>query len=560
MDVNRRTILGGAAAFASTAALPAAEAATRKVGGSKADATALKALGAYVDQHRAEWGIPGLTLAVVTRDGFDGFVASGWADVDKRIPVGAEHLFQIGSISKMMTALAAWSLIDEGELSPDVRLSDALKGLSVRGGSGITLQHLLNHTSGLPADSEIFPEGGLAAGFAPGAHMSYSNSGYQLAGKIAAHAHGGLFQHCVEARVLAPLGMTQSVGAIRVADRARHAQGYEPALTDRLAPRPGPMTASPWVDTDNAAGCITATAGDMARFMRFLLGLSEGKGGPVFSDETAKRFLESPVNAPNWGLGATYGNGIARVQIDGRAYLHHTGGMVSFCSALHLDRDAGIAAFASGNVHYSLNYRPRDITTFACKLFHALRTNAPLPAPKPAKATLEKPERFAGVYTAASGDAFEIVAGADFIRMRRDGRESVMQLAAETLFSSADPDFALTGVAFDLDGEKASRAWAGAIEFARNPAGGYRPPASPDLRALAGIYDSDDRWAGPITIHARDGRLWVGNAEALTPLAGGEWRLGNDDWSPERIRFDGVINGRPHRLLFSGSPYVRRFS
>ena len=118
----------------------------------------------------------------------------------------------------------------------------------------------------------------------------------------------------------------------------------------------------------------------------------------------------------------------------------------------------------------------------------------------------------------------------------------------------------MTGVAFDMEGDKAARAWIGDIEYSGNPAAGYRPPAPEALRALAGRYDNDDRWGGPLYIYARDGRLWVGNAEPLTPLESGEWRLGSDEWSPERIRFDVVMNGRPHRLLLSGTPYVRRFS
>ncbi len=59
---------------------------------------------------------------------------------------------------------------------------------------------------------------------------------------------------------------------------------------------------------------------------------------------------------------------------------------------------------------------------------------------------------------------------------------------------------------------------------------------------------------------ARDGKLWLGNTEALTPLGDGSWRYGGDEWSPERIRFDGVIDGRPTQMLFSGLTFVRRFS
>jgi hypothetical protein len=296
----------------------------------------------------------------------------------------------------------------------------------------------------------------------------------------------------------------------------------------------------------------------MAAFMRFMLGLAKGEGGGVLSDAGAKSFLADPVEG--WSPGAKYGSGVARVEIDGRNYLHHTGGMVSFCSSMHVDAEAGVAAFASANVHYSLNYRPRLVTTYACELLRALREGGAPPAPKPTKATLEKPERFAGSYVAQDGDAFEITAGADAIRMKHKERGSRMQTAAGLLFATEEPDFAVTGVVFELDGERAVRAWIGEREYARNPAAGYRPPAPEALRALAGRYDNDDRWAGPLYVYARDGRLFIGNVEELHPLRDGSWRLGEESWSPERIAFCGVVNGRPERLMFSGTPYARRFS
>lgn len=559
MDVNRRIFLGSAVMAASAAAVGAAEGAraSQADGGGKAEKRALKLIEAYMAEHRAAWGIPGMTLAVVTRDGFTGFAQSGLADVDKGVEVAPHHLFQIGSISKMFTALAAWSLIDEGKLSPETRLADAFSGFSVRGGKAITLQQLLNHTAGLPADSALFPDGGLWTGFAPGTSWSYSNSGYALAGMIAAAADRRLFPDMVEARVLAKVGMAQSVPALRVADRHRYAQGYEPALTDRLNPRPGAMTPSPWVDSDSPAGCLAATPADMATFMRFLFALADGRGGAVFSDAAAKRFLADP--ADGWGPGAKYGNGVARITVDGRNYLHHTGGMVSFCSAMHVDAEAGVAAFASANVHYSLNYRPNRVTTYACELMRAARAKVSAPAPKPAKPALDNPERFAGAFTDASGDSFDVVAGEGKISMRRGGRDSAMELATGTLFAVTETDFAVAGVAFDVEGDKAVRAWIGEKEYARDPAAGYRPPAPEALRALAGRYDNDDRWAGPLYVYARDGALWIGNAEKLTPLGENEWLLG-DESSPERIRFGGYINGRPHVLYFSGTPYVRRFA
>ncbi|MEQ1930901.1 MAG: serine hydrolase domain-containing protein, partial [Parvularculaceae bacterium] len=555
MNFNRRFFVGGAALAGAAASGPA----VAKSG----DRKPLAALRDYMERHRAEWGIPGMTATLVGRDGFEGIVHSGWADIDRRVPVGPQHLFQIGSITKMMTALAAWSLIEEGKLSPDARLKDVLKGVSVAGGESITLRDLLNHTSGLPADSAIFPDGGLKSGFKPGTRWTYSNSGYLLAGMMAEAASGVPYPELVETRVLKKLGMNDSVGALRVADRSRYATGYEPALTDRLNPRPAPMTPTPWVDSDSPAGCVASTAADMAKFLRFLLGLAGGKGGAVLSDETAKRFLAEPADAPGWAPSVRYGNGVARVEIDGRKYLHHTGGMVSFCSALHVDAEAGVAAFASANIHYSLNYRPRDITVYACGLLRALSEGLAAPAPRAPRLVLENPQRFAGVFTAADGDKFEIAAGEKKISLRRKGRETAMQEAAPGLFACLDPDLAITGIVIETEGEgaaaKAVRAWAGEKEFLASGRTNYQPPAPAELRALAGRYDNDDRWAGPLYVYARSGKIWIGNAEPLTKLPNGEWRPG-EEWSPERFRFDGFINGRPQRLLFSGVPFVRRFS
>lgn len=559
MEINRRAVLGGAAVLAGMAAT-AAEAKTSKSGGGRAEAKALSAIEAYMEQHRADWGLPGITFCVVDRTGFTGYATSGLADVDKRLPVGPDHLFQIGSISKMVGALAIWSLIDEGKLSPEAKLKDLLPEISVKDGADITLQNLLNHTSGIADDPPLFPEGGLWLGYAPGSHWSYSNTGYRLIGLIGALAAGKPFMDAIEERVLTPLGMTGSVAGLRVADRPRYAQGYEPALTDRANLRPGPMTATPWVDSDSAAGSVAATAHDMAIFLRFMLGLAQGKGGPVLTDASASRFLADPADAPDWAKDAKYGNGVAHVVIDGRTYLHHTGGMVSFSSSMHVDPEAGVAAFASANVHYGLSYRPRDVTVYACQLFRSLRENSEAPKPKPTKPSIEKPEIFAGVFTAENGDSFELVAKDDYVFMRRGDRDSDMQMAGEGLFACSEPDFAVTGLKVDLDKGAAMRAWAGDVEYAVNPSAGYRPPASKELQALAGRYDNDDRWAGPVYIYARDGGLWINNIVPLAPMKNGEWRIGAEDWGPGRARFDGVVGGKAQRVMLSGVAYMRRFT
>jgi hypothetical protein len=106
---------------------------------------------------------------------------------------------------------------------------------------------------------------------------------------------------------------------------------------------------------------------------------------------------------------------------------------------------------------------------------------------------------------------------------------------------------------------KAVRAWCGHVEYLIDPSTGYKPPPPESLSVLAGRYDNDDRWAGPIYVYVRDGKVLLGNIVELFPADGGIWRTA-DASSPEQIRFDGVINGVPQRMLFSGIPYIRRFS
>ena len=560
MRINRRTVLGGA--VAATGMATAANARSRKSGGGAAQSKALSKLQDYADRHCADWGLPGMTACMVDRHGFSGFVTSGFADIDKKTPVGPQHLFHVGSITKMITSLAAWSLVDEGKLSPDARLSELMPEISIRGGDAITLQHLLNHVSGLPNGAPLFVDGGLWTGSAPGSYWAYSNLGYRIAGRVIERVDGRLFPEMLEARVLRPLGMNDSTGALRKTDQARHAQGYQPALLDRPHMRPGPVTASPWVDYDGGAGCVAATAGDMALFLRFLIGLADGKGGAVFSDATAARFMAASDAAPGWSENARYGNGIARFDQDERSYLHHTGGMVSFSSSLHVDPEAGVAAFASANIHYAHSYRPRDVSRYGCQLLQAAQSGAEWPEAAPTKPVVKDPARFAGVFTAENGDAFEVRAHSDAVILNRNGRETRMQPIGAAYFACEDEAFEITGLSFEIEEGAAVRAWAGSVEYLSDPASGYTPTVTA-LKALEGLYDDDDRWGLPSRVFARGEKLFVANAnysEILTQLDNGDWRPGDDDRSAEWIRFDKVINGKAQRVTGSGNVQLRRFS
>src|SRR6185369_10734497 len=70
----------------------------------------------YAARHVEAYGLPGLTLAVVVPGGAPAFMRFGNANIDRREPVGPDHLFQIGSISKSFTALCIFRLMEDGKL------------------------------------------------------------------------------------------------------------------------------------------------------------------------------------------------------------------------------------------------------------------------------------------------------------------------------------------------------------------------------------------------------------------------------------------------------------
>ena len=75
----------------------------------------------------------------------------------------------------------------------------------------------------------MFPVGGLTVAYGPGAHWYYSNTGYEILGKIAEQLAARPLGQLLGDRIFMPLGMSGSRGAIVGADRTLYAQGYEAA-------------------------------------------------------------------------------------------------------------------------------------------------------------------------------------------------------------------------------------------------------------------------------------------------------------------------------------------
>ena len=409
MDLDRRAIFGLGVAGAGMALAAAAEAKTQpaafatEVTGDAGHrfAPAIDDIRAYAERHVAVYGLPGLTLCLVGPDGLSARMRFGPSEAP---PAAAGHLFQVGSISKSFTALCIFRLMEAGKLSLDADARDFLPGVPMPAGK-TTIQSLLNHSSGLPDDAPPFPRGGdgrLWRGFEPGSHWSYSNLGFLLLGMIAEQVTGRSYPEVLREQVLGPLGMTETKPAILTEDRALYASGHSTLYGDRPYPRAGKLGPGPWTDMTAGSGCVASTAADMGRYVAYLIAAGRGKGAPLLSDAGAARFTRATIDAPGWAVpGSKYANGLAVVGVGGRMLLHHTGGMLSFNSAIHVDSQAGVGAFASTNVGL-VPYRPREITAFACaRLREAVEGgSAPKAAPAPAPPKSANAGAYAGRYVA----------------------------------------------------------------------------------------------------------------------------------------------------------------
>src|SRR5829696_4641331 len=301
-NISRRELLkSGAKAAAALSVLPAlaGEAGAQRTRGTRRGAGqgggALARLDEYVEQHMRDAGAPGMTLALADRNGAVRVSAYGFADTKAGTRVAPETLFEIGSISKSFAAVALLQMLDEGRVDLHRPVVEYLPWLKLEQKHGaVTAHHLLSHTSGLPG-APLLPESvalGLETFFKPGEKWVYSNIGYLVLGLLIETLDRRPFADALAARVLKPLGMSNSSPLVSNTLRPRMAVGYAPQFEDRPFPLRGPLAEAAWIEVDTAAGGVASNAPDMVAYLRMLLNRGAGAGRQLVSgrrpDERAR--------------------------------------------------------------------------------------------------------------------------------------------------------------------------------------------------------------------------------------------------------------------------------
>lgn len=271
--------------------------------------------------------------------------------------------FKIFSTSKLLTALAVMKLVEEGRMALDAPVADYLPDLPT-GWSGVTVRHLLNHTSGLgDHTNELMDHFGPDHATAmrallkqpdviettpaqtPGDHWRYNNFGYELLADAAAHVVGESFDSVLVHRVLEPAGMKDAV--VELGGRG----------PDGLASVPDPRLAPGWNREDDGkreealsysfvqlgAGAIHASMADMIALDR---AIAEGR---VVERETWAMMIGERVATSAANPGAFYGLGVMVAARQGLPSHGHTGGINGYISTFRRfpEQDAVVIALSN---------------------------------------------------------------------------------------------------------------------------------------------------------------------------------------------------------------------
>jgi CubicO group peptidase (beta-lactamase class C family) len=320
------------------------------------------------------YDVPGISVAVIHNGKLEW--ARGWGvrDIASCAPVTPETAFQAASISKVATALLALRLVEQGKISLDRNINDALHSWKLPvdpklAPNGVTLRQLLSHTAGLgvhgsngylPGDPLPTPvqilDGAPPANSPPvrselpaGAQFEYSGGGYVLTQVALSDVTGVPFPELEQREVLRPLGMAHSAfdqppsAAIKANMAFGHENGRLIEGNYLVAPELGP------------AG-LWSTAGDLARMLIDIQAAAAGKTGHLLSPAMARQML-TPVK-DNWGLGvALYPDGVPRFGHDGV-----NKGFLSFMSAYIGKGDGVVILTNGGDGHRLMNEVVRAIS------------------------------------------------------------------------------------------------------------------------------------------------------------------------------------------------------
>lgn len=315
-------------------------------------------LASVIEPYIASHEIAGAVVLIGSGDRIIDREAIGYADIAGHRPMKPNNIFWIASMSKAMTACAVMMLVDEGKINlddpiekylpefkgqmvslvPDSSPTEAKPAKEERDAvkleplaSPITIRELLSHTSGLafrskrePGALDLLPLKESVESYAaepllfqPGSKYSYSNEGFNTAGRIVEVVSGMPFNVFLQQRLISPLGMEDTTYWPTDKQLKRLAKSYESG-TASASLREVPIDQLTYPLSDRRrryafpAGGLFSTADDVARFCQMMLNKGTFHGKRYLSEESV-RLITTKETGNNvtkaYGFGWNIGDG-----------------------------------------------------------------------------------------------------------------------------------------------------------------------------------------------------------------------------------------------------------
>ena len=381
------------------------------------------------------------SIVIAVIDGKDSAVYGfGSVHAGKNIKPGADTVYQIGSVTKTMTALLLADAVVEGKVKLDAPVAAFLPGYTVPAfdGKTISLLDLATHYSSLPrlpdnfapkdpanpyADYTAAKQRQFLAAYqlprAPGTQFDYSNIGYAVLGTALAEQAGSSYEALLQKRIAVPLGMRSTSNKPTHGMLARLAPGH------LLSGEPTPA----WeLNVVAPAGGVYSSARDMVAYLQAYMfkplrpyALAIQPQRPVTPDGETKIGLA-------WLL----------EQRQGQAYAWHSGqtGGYSSYAAFTTDGKRGVVV---------LTNTARDVDALGLS---ALLPGTPLPPLKKPQTAIDVPRAALSEYVG------EYPMGTDFtltVTLGKQGLEAAgTGVGSAPLFASAKDQFFFRAIDAEL--------------------------------------------------------------------------------------------------------------
>jgi len=270
-------------------------------------------------------------------------------------PVNGDSVFDIGSVTKVFTALLLADMAQRAEVAltdPVAKFLPPEVSVPGRAGRLITVRDLATHTSGLPSMPDDLRPADPTNPFADysleqlygflsrhelrrevGDAFAYSNVGYALLGNALARHAGASYEALVRSRILAPLGMNSTAIDLSSDPMSRLATGHDSQL----------QTVSKWaLPAFAGAGALRSTANDLLTFLGAVLGYTDS---PLATAMAEMLTVRAPTGKPGLDIALGW---MVRIRGDDEIVCHG-GGTSGYCTFLGYLRKARVGLVVLSN-------------------------------------------------------------------------------------------------------------------------------------------------------------------------------------------------------------------